>query len=171
MRRRHDPSPRRTAAGPSRALALACALLAAAGTASAQEPFDACTVFTQAEAQLALGQGAEPEPQNPRVKRPRFVPTCSWWSSKDGKTVTATATFRFARSESDHRPAFDEERLNFQTRPYLVDGAPAFWSAKQGVIHVLKGRVWMVVSVGGPKPAERDAEAARALAEALAKKL
>ena len=148
------------------------ALLAAGTTGSqAQEPFDACAVFTETEAKLALGGNVEPEPQSAKTRRPKFAPTCTWWSSKDGKSISASATFRFARSVSDARPAFDEERLNFQTRPMLIDGAPAFWSAKQGVVQVLRGRVWLVVAVGGTKPAEREEEAARKLAEALVRKL
>jgi hypothetical protein len=154
-----------------RAIALAALLAAGATGALAQEPFDACTVFTEAEAKLALGGNAEPEPQNAKARRPKFVPGCTWWASKDGKSISASANFRFARSESDARSAFDEERLNFQTRPLLIAGAPAFWSAKQGVVQVLKGRVWLVVAVGGAKPAEREEDAARKLAEALVKKL
>jgi len=151
---------------------VAAALLAAwpAG-AMAQEAFDACALLTETEAKLALGGNAQPEPQNPKAKRPKFVPTCTWWSSKDGKSISAAATFRFSRSEADARSAFDEERLNFQTRPLLVGGAPAFWSARQGVVQVLRGRVWLVVSVGGAKPAEREEDAARKLAEALVRKL
>ena len=154
-----------------RAMVLAALLAAGATGALAQEPFDACTVFTESEAKLALGGSAEPEPQNAKSRRPKFVPSCTWWASKDGKSISASANFRFARSESDARPAFDEERLNFQTRPLLIAGAPAFWSAKQGVVQVLKGRVWLVVAVGGAKPAEREEDAARKLAEALVKKL
>jgi len=152
-------------------IAGAAIVLAWATGATAQDAFDACQYFTEVEAKMALGDSAEPEPQNPKVKRPRVVNTCTWWSSKDGKSTSATATFRIARSEGDLRPAFDEERLTFQTKPLLVDGAPAFWSAKQGILQVLKGRVWLVVTLGGAKPAERDPDAARKLAEALVKKL
>ncbi len=53
----------------------------------------------------------------------------------------------------------------------LIGGGSGFWSAKQGQLHVLKGRTWLTVAVGGAKPAERDAEASRKLAEAIAKKL
>lgn len=152
-------------------LVVAALLAAFPAGAWAQEAFDACELFTESEAKLALGGNAEPEPQSARTRRARFVPTCTWWTSKDGKSITATATFRFARSEADARPAFDEERLEHQTKPLLIDGAPAFWSAKQGVLQVLKGRVWLVVTVGGAKPAEREEDAARKLAEALVKKL
>jgi len=154
-----------------RGIVVAALFAAWAGVASAQEAFDACAVFTEVEARIALGGDAQPEPQNAKAKRPRFVPTCTWWSSKEGKSVSASATFRFARSEGEAHPAFDEERLTHQTKPLLIDGAPAFWSAKLGVLQALKGRVWLVVTVGGAKPAEREEEAARKLAEALLKKL
>lgn len=147
------------------ALAIACAPVAA------QDAFDACEVFTKAEADKALGAGAEPEPVNPKVKRPKVVSACTYYSAKEGKARSAVAGFRFARTEDDARRAFEDERLKFQTKPMLIGGGSGFWSAKQGQLHVLKGRTWLTVSVGGAKPAERDAEASRALAEAIAKKL
>ncbi len=142
-----------------------------AGGAAAQDAFDACDVFTQAEASKALGANVEAEPVNPKARKPKVVPTCTWWSSKDGKAVSASATFRFARSEADAQRAFDEEKLKFQTKPMLIGHASAFWSAKQGTLQFLKGRTWVVVAVGGAKPAERDADGARKVAEALEKKL
>ncbi len=151
-------------------LATALAAGAAAG-ACAQDSFDACELLTQAEATKALGVAAEPEPVNPKTKKPKVVPTCTWWGSKDGKSISASATFRFLRSDADAQRAFDEERLKFQTKPMMVGGASGFWSAKQGAVQLLKGRTWLVVVVGGEKPAERDAEASRKLAEAIAKKL
>lgn len=154
-----------------RVVVVAALLAACSAGARAQEAFDACELFTEEEAKAALGGNAEPEPQSARTRRARFVPTCTWWTSKDGKSITATATFRFARSVSEVQPAFDEERLTHQTKPLLIEGAPAFWSAKQGTLQVLKGRVWLVVTVGGTKPAEREEEPARKLAEALVKKL
>jgi len=151
-------------------LAAALAALCTTG-AMAQDAFDACDLFTQAEAQKALGMAVEPEPANPKAKKPKVVPTCTWWASKDGKPISASVTFRVARSEADARRAFDDEKLAFQTKPMLMGGASAFWSAKQGVVQFLKGRTWVVVAVGGAKPADRDADAARKVAELIEKKL
>ena len=153
------------------AAAAAMALACAATTASAEEPFDACEVFTQAEASKVLGANAETEAANAKGKRPKVIPTCTWWVSREGKTITASATFRFARNEADVQRAFEDEKLRFQTKPLLIAGAPAFWSAKQGTLQLLKGRTWLVVFVGGAKPSERDADASRRVAELLAKKL
>lgn len=139
--------------------------------AMAQDAFDACEVFTQDEAQKALGMAVEPEPVNPKAKKPKVVSTCTWWASKDGKPVSASATFRFARSEAEAQRAFGDEKLSFQTKPMLMGDASAFWSAKQGVVQFLKGRTWVVVAVGGAKPADRDADAAWKVAEAIAAKL
>lgn len=150
---------------------LAATLAAGTGAAVAQDAFDACEVFTQAEAEVVLGKGASPEPANPKVRRPKVVTTCSYFGSKDGKVTTATAQFRFARSEADIQRAFDEERLKFQTKPLLIGGGRAFWSARQGQLHLQKGRTWLTVAVGSDKPAEREPEPARRLAEQLAKKL
>jgi len=139
--------------------------------ALAQDAFDACEVFTQAEAQKALGMAVEPEPVNPKARRPKVIATCTWWASKDGKPISASVNFRFARTDGDAQRAFGEEKLKFQSKPMLIGNATAFWSAKQGVVQLLKGRTWIVVAVGGAKPAERDAEGARKVAEALEKKL
>ena len=51
------------------------ALLLAAGSAMASEEFDACQVFTQDDAQKALGVVAAAEPVNPKAKRPKVVAT------------------------------------------------------------------------------------------------
>jgi len=150
--------------------AAALAAWAAVG-AGAQDTFDACEIFTQADAQKVLGANVDPEPVNPKVKRPKVISTCTWWSSKDGKPVSASANFRFARTEADAQRAFDDEKLKFQSKPMLIGGATAFWSAKQGALQLLKGRTWLVVAVGGAKPAERDADASRKVAEILVKKL
>jgi hypothetical protein len=148
------------------------AALAAGGMAgAAAQEFDACDFFTQAEASRALGGKAEPEPVNPKARRPKVIPTCTWWSSREGKPVSASVTFRFARSEAEAQRAFEEEKLRFQTKPMLIGGATAFWSAKQGTLQLLKGRNWIVVAVGGAKPAERDPDASRVIAEMLEKKL
>lgn len=148
------------------------AALAAGGMAgAAAQEFDACEVFTQEQASHALGQGVEAEPVNPKAKRPKVIPTCTWWASKDGKPISASATFRFGKTEADVQRAFDEEKLKFQTKPMLIGDATAFWSAKQGTLQLLKGRTWVVIAVGGTKPSERDADASRKIAEALEKKL
>ena len=143
----------------------------AAAPALAQDAFDACELFTLAEAESVLGKGATAEPANPKVKRPKVVPTCSYFGSRDGQVTVASAQFRFAKSEADIQRAFDEERLKFQTKPLLMAGGRAFWSAKQGQLHVQKGRAWLTVAVGSQKPADREPEPARRLAEQLAKKL
>lgn len=152
---------------------MSAAVLAAGAmaSASAQDTFDACDLFTQAEAQKALGVPAEAEPVNPKAKKPKVVPTCTWLASKDGKAISASATFKFARNDADALRAFEDEKLKFQSKPMLIDGVPAFWSAKLGNLQFLKGRTWVVVAVGGAKPVERDADASRKVAEAILKKL
>ena len=150
--------------------AAALAAWAAVG-AGAQDTFDACEIFTQADAQKVLGANVDPEPVNPKVKRPKVISTCTWWTSREGKPFSASANFRFARTEADAQRAFDDEKLKFQSKPMLIGGATAFWSAKQGALQLLKGRTWLVVAVGGAKPAERDADASRKVAEILVKKL
>jgi hypothetical protein len=154
---------------------LACAAMAAAALTAAaapkEEPFDACAVFTQADAEKALGTAAQAEPVNPRARRPRVVTTCTYTGTKEGKPVAASAQFRFARTEPDARGAFEDARLQYQTKPLLMPGVEAFWSGKTGQMHVRKGRTWLTVSVGGAKPAEREVEPAKKLAEILASKM
>ena len=151
------------------ALAVACAF--AAMPAAAQDGFDACTVFTQEEAEQALGTKAEPEPVNPKVKRPKVVLGCAYHGHKEGKPVTATAQFKFARTPDEQARAFDEARLQLQTKPMILSGAEAFWAGKAGQMHVRKGRTWVTLTVGGATVRERELDRAKKLAEALVKKL
>jgi hypothetical protein len=154
-------------------LALLAAMIAAAAIvpARAQEAFDACTVFTQEDAEKALGTQAGAEPQNPKVKRPRVVLGCAYHGSKDGKPVAASAQFKFARTGEEQLRAFEEARLQLQTKPMLISGAEAFWAGKSGQMHVRKGRAWITLQVGPPAVRERELEQARKLAELLVKKL
>lgn len=151
-------------------LALAAAL-ALPGAAFAQDAFDACEVFTQADAEKALGVAAAPEPVNPKVKRPKVVATCTYNGFKDGKPVAASAQFRFGKTDQDAQRAFDEARLQFQTKPMLISGSDAFWSAKTGQMNLRKGRTWLTLAIGPAKLSEREAEQAKKLAEILVKKL
>lgn len=149
----------------------ALAALAACGAASAQDAFDACDVFVQADAEKALGAAAAPEPVNPKVKRPKVVTTCTYNGFKDGKPVAASVQFRFGKTDQEAQRAFDEARLQYQTKPMLIAGTDAFWSAKTGQFHLRKGRTWLTLSVGPAKPSERDADQARKLAEILVRKI
>ena len=149
------------------------AFLVMTGSAmAAEEAFDACQVFTQDDAQKALGVVAAAEPVNPKVKRPKVVTACAYNGFKDGKPVEARAQFKWAKTEAETQKAFDEEKLKTATKPLLISGVDSsYWSAKTGQMNVRKGRTWVVVQVGPPKPAEREMEPAKALAEALARKL
>jgi len=147
-------------------------LLAGAQAMAAEEPFDACTVFTPADAEKALGTTAATEPVNPKAKRPKVVTTCTYGAFKDAKPVEAKAQFRMGRTEAETQHAFDDAKLKTATKPLLIPGTDAsFWSDQTGEMNVRKGRTWIVVNVGPAKVQEREMEAAKALAEALAKKL
>ena len=137
----------------------------------AEEPFDACEVFTPEDAEKALGTPAASEPVNPKVKRPKVMPICTYNGVKDGKPVAASAQFRFGKTEGDAQKAFDDARMQFQTKPMLISGADAFWSAKTGQMNLRKGRAWLTLAVGPQKLSERDLNDAKKLAEILAKKL
>lgn len=155
------------------AVAVAWGMTGTMGSArAAEEPFDACQLFTQAEAEKALGTAAAPEPVNPKAKRPKVVTTCSYTGFKDEKPVEARAQFKLSRSDAEASQAFDASKLQIATKPLMVKGADAaFWSAKTGQMNVRKGRTWLIVQAGPAKPAERDLEAARKLAESLVPKL
>ena len=150
-------------------LAVFCA--AAALPAGAQDAFDACTVFTQDDAAKALGSPANPEPVNPKVKRPKVVLGCAYHGSKEGKPTSATAQFKFARTPEEQGRAFEEARLQFQTKPMILSGAEAFWAGKAGQMHVRKGKTWVTLTVGSANVRERELESAKKLAEILVKKL
>jgi hypothetical protein len=152
------------------ALLGAAALIAA--PAAAQEAFDACDVFTQADAERALGTATQGEPVNPKVKRPKVVSTCTYNGFKDGKPVAASAQFRFGKNEPEAQRAFDEHRLQVQTKPLLIAGTDAaFWSSKTGQMNLRKGRTWVTMTAGPAKLNERDVDQAKKLAEILAKKI
>ena len=148
----------------------ACGLLLPLA-AAAQDAFDACEVFTAADAEKALGAAASGESVNPKAKRPKVVTACAYNGFKDGKAVAAKALFRFSRNEAEAHRAFEDARLQLQTKPMLMPGAEAFWSGKTGEMHVRKGRTWVTISAGPAAVNERDLEVARKLAEAIAKKL
>jgi hypothetical protein len=157
---------RNTAAGAALSL-----FALAASPAAAQEAFDACNVLTQQDAEKALGTKADPEPVNPKAKRPRVVLGCAYHGNKEGKPVSATAQFKFARTPDEQARAFDDARLQLQTKPMLLPGAEAFWAGKVGQMHVRKGRAWVTIQVGPANVREREFEAAKKLAEEIVKKL
>lgn len=155
-----------------RNLIFTAALAAGFAQAAAAEDFDACTVFTPIEAQKALGTTVAGEAVNPKVKRPKVVTSCAYSGFKDGKPVEAKVQFRFGKAAAEVQRAFDEEKLKTATKPMLIAGTDsAFWSAKTGLMHVRKAATWVVIQVGGAKPAERELDPGRAVAEMLAKKL
>ena len=136
-----------------------------------EETFDACDVFTQADAEKALGTAAAGETFNPKVKRPKVIPVCTYNGFKEGKPVAASVQFRFGKTDAEALKAFDESRMVNQTKPMLISGTDAFWSAKTGQMNLRKGRTWITVAVGPAKLSERDPADAKKLAEILAKKL
>src|SRR5438270_13842680 len=88
--------------GTMRHLALVIAASAALAAAAAEpQGFDACLVFTQADAESALGGPAQPPPENPKVKRPKVVPACAYNGTRDGKPVAASAHFRIGKSDEE----------------------------------------------------------------------
>ena len=138
----------------------------------AEEVFDACDVYTPDDAAKALGTAANPEPINPKVKRPKIIPVCTYTGSKDGKAVATSVQFRWAKTDDEARKEFDQARMQFQTKPLLMTGYDeAFWSGKTGQLHVRKGRTWVTMSIGADKASERFVDDAKKLAEMLAKKL
>ncbi|HEX4332783.1 MAG TPA: hypothetical protein VH040_11640 [Usitatibacter sp.] len=153
-------------------MAIAAVLAAWMGPArAAEEAFDACDVFTQGEAEKALGTAAATDPVNPKVKRAKVLLNCTYKGFKDGKPVSAAVQFRFGKTGAEADHAFEDARMQFQTKPMLISGAQAFWSGKTGQLNLLKGRTWVTVVVGSDRPSERDPAEARKVAEALAKKL
>jgi hypothetical protein len=109
---------------------------------------------------------------NPKVKRPKVIPACTYTGFKEGHPVSATVQFRFGKNDAEARSAFDENKMQFQTKPLIIPGIEsAFWSAKTGQMNLRKGRAWVTLSVGSPKISERSLDDAKKLAEILAKKI
>lgn len=143
----------------------------AAPVRAAEEPFDACDTFTQKDAEAALGTAAQPEPVNPKVKRPKVITKCAYTGFREGKPVQAMVEFRFGRTETDVKSAFSEHRLQVQTKPMMMSGAEAFWSGKTGQMNLRKERTWVQITVGPAKPTDRDPDQARKVAELLLGKI
>jgi hypothetical protein len=85
--------------------------------------------------------------------------------------VAASVQFRFGKSDAEAQDAFEDARLKYQTKPLLIAGTRAFWNSHTGQLDLSKGRTWISVSVGPEKPAERDMDQAKKLAEILATKI
>ena len=151
-------------------LAVAAAGVAMA-PARAQDTFDACTVFTMDDAKKVLGPDVTEEPVNPKVKKPKVVQTCNYYASKDGAKLTASANFKWGKTNEETQRAFEDARMQHQTKPMLISGAEAFWAGKLGEMMLKKGRTWITISVGPAQPTQRDINAAKALAEILVKKM
>lgn len=157
------------------AIGAATLLLAAnvfAAPKVAEETFDACDVYTADDAAKALGTAANPEPINPKARRPKIIPVCTYTGSKDGKALATSVQFRWGKTDEEAKRAFDDARLQYQTKPLIIAGYDeAFWSGKTGQLNVRKGRTWVIMSVGADKASERFIDDARKLADTLAKKL
>src|SRR5438477_1530851 len=147
------------------------AFAAGCGHALAQESFDACAIFTQEDAQKVIGKEAAGEAVNPKAKRPKVIPVCTYNAVKDGTRIAASATFKFGKTAEEVQRAFEDARMKFQTKPMLIEGADAFWSARTGEMTLRKGRTWMIVAVGPSQLNQRDLNDAKRLAEILARKL
>src|SRR5260221_8952079 len=84
------------------------AFLAAVGPAwAAEESFDACEVFTQADAEKALGgaaAGGTANP-NPKYKRPKVGPACTHPGLKDRPPTSPRAHFRLGKKEDEAQRA------------------------------------------------------------------
>src|SRR5438045_5360743 len=78
--------------------------------AFAQEAFDACEIFTVEDAQKILGKDAAAEPVNPKVKRPKVIPSCTYHATRDGAKVAATAVFKWGKTNEDTQRAFEDAR-------------------------------------------------------------
>ena len=149
--------------------ALAAAFVAI--PAAAEEAFDACTVFTLEDAQKVIGKEAAGEPVNPKAKRPKVIASCTYHSTKDGQKIVASASFKWGKNNEDAQRAFEDARMQFQTKPMLFSDAEAFWSAKVGELMLRKGKTWLTVAVGPAQVTQRDMNDARKLAEILVKKM
>lgn len=140
--------------------------------AAAWAAFDACEIFTLAEAQRVMETRLDGDEPRAKARRARTASACSYRGVKEGVPVEAHAHFRFASTDDDAQRAFEEARMNLQTKPFLMPGGgEAFWSARTGEMNVRKGRAWVTLSAGPDAIEQRDLEAARRLAEMIARKL
>jgi hypothetical protein len=131
-----------------------------------KDVFDACQVLTQEDAEKALGKPVA-VPELPKGKKPVPSATCTWTAGED----SVSAQFIGAKTDAEVKKAFDEMRLQYQTKPVMMTGIEGFWSAKTGKFYALKGRTAVIVGLGSPRLNERDADKSRKLAVALLDKM
>ena len=143
-------------------------LLFAAVAARAEIPkeFDACTVFTPADAAQALGETPRELPP-PKTKN-KVIPACTYESGEGPSTKSLSVQFRFAKNDDEARRAFSEARLEARGKPVILGGRDAYWLDKQAQLNVLKGSHWVVITAKVPG---RESDTARKLAEILLPKI
>jgi hypothetical protein len=137
-----------------------------AASGQGKDAFDACQVLTQADAEKALGK-AVAVPEIPKGKKPVASATCTWMAGED----SVSAQFIGGKTDADVKKAFDEMRLQYQTKPMMLSGMEGFWSARTGKFYALKGRTAVIVGLGSPRLNERDVEKSRNLAVSLLNKM
>ena len=139
--------------------------------AFAQTPkdFDACRIFTAADAESTLGSPVVQEPVNSKVK-PKVILTCKY-TATSGDARFAMVTFRFARNAEEAKSAYSESRLELRGKPTIISGRDANWNEKQGQLNLLSGNAWLVIDAGPSEAKARDSAVAKKLAETLIPKL
>ena len=146
-------------------------LLLACSLAQAQVPkeFNACAIFTAEDAAKAIGAPAEQE--EVKGKPAKVIASCSYSGTFEGKQQLANVQFRFGRTPAEAAASFRESRLEVRGKPVIINGHDAYWHAKLGQLHLVKGATWLVITVGSFKENERQPEQARKLAELMLPKI
>lgn len=134
---------------------------------SAQMPrdFHACLLFTAEDASAVLGGPAETE--QVKGKPAKTATQCTYLRQENGKSLSATASFRFFRSPAEALSTLKESRLEVRGRPLIISGQDAYWHPKAGHLVVAKGNSVVVLQVGSAADNEREPEPARKAAERL----
>jgi hypothetical protein len=127
--------------------------------------FNACLLFTAEDAGSVLGGPAEQELV--KGKAPKTSTQCVYLRQNAGRTLTASANFRFFRSSGEALATLKESRLEVRGRPLIINGQDAYWHPKAAHLVVAKGNAVVVLQVGSPTETERDPEVARKAAERL----
>jgi len=145
-------------------------------TETAKGLIDPCTLLTKAEAEAALGEQVK-EPEFTDTKNPLGQKLCLYSpvSENTGRFIQIGLVQNEGMGKNLRDQGYNVEQLYTETKKNLTDAKPvsgigdeAFWGTNG--LHILKGNVYLNISVGNSSKPE-NLELAKGLAEKVVSRL
>lgn len=131
---------------------------------------DACTVFTESEAQEVLGEAAtKGETTAPTSSDDIHVSTCSYTNNGSSAANTQIATV-LVRSPKNATGVDSNKAVFGNGKPQDVEvvqgyGTEAYYNADTGQLNVFKDNAWYIISNGLSSPSDRTLDDTKAVAD------